>query len=416
VGRTLAIPTPRAFLPLQQPKRYKGAFGGRGSGKSHFFAAELVRLCIARPPLRAVCVRETQKSLEQSVKRLVEDKIKAFGVGHYFRVMATHIDTPRGGIVVFQGMRDYTAESIKSLEGFDLAWVEEAHMLSQRSLDLLRPTIRKDGSELWFSWNPHKPTDPVETLLRGPDRVPDAIVVKANFEDNPWFPEALAREMEWDRRRDPEKHAHVWGGGYQKLSAARVFKNWRIEEFDTPKDATFYHGGDWGFAEDPTCLVRCFLKGKQLFVDAEAYEIGCEIEDTPALFDSLVCGCQPPERKDCKHPLHGLARRWVSTADSARPETISYMRRHGYPNMVAARKGPGSVEEGVAFLKGYDIVVHPRCRHTADELASYSYKTDPLSGLVLPVLEEKKNHIIDSLRYAIEPVRKPTARMVDVIV
>jgi phage terminase large subunit len=389
----LRIETARVFAPLLKPARYKGAWGGRGSAKSHFFAGLTIEESILHPGLRTVCIREVQKSLEQSVKRLIEDKIQQFGVGSMFRVLNTHIETPGGGIIIFQGMQNHTAESIKSLEGFDRSWFEEAQSASQRSLDLLRPTIRRPNSELWFSWNPDQPTDPVDKLLRGKDRHKDAIVVKANYRDNPWFPDVLRKEMEWDKRRDPEKYDHVWMGGYRKNSEARVFKNWRIgdeKEFDQRKVDRYYFGADWGFSIDPTVLICVYIVGRTLYIWREQYQIGCEIDRTPALFDKIE---------------DGMARKWPITADSARPETISYMRRNGFPKMQPAIKGAGSVEEGVEFLKSYDIVVHPSCVHSIDELSHYSFKIDEKTGEVLPKLEDKKNHVIDAIRYAIEPLR-----------
>jgi phage terminase large subunit len=379
------------FEPLRHPARYKGAYGGRGSGKSHVLAELLVRRCVETAPLRAVCIREVQRSLDQSVKRLVEDKIQALGAGGHFRVQAERILGPQGGRIIFQGMQNHTAESIKSLEGYDIAWVEEAQSLSARSLELLRPTIRKKGSELWFSWNPTRPKDPVDVLFRGPVPPPDAVLVPVKWSDNPHFPAVLLAEMEWDRQRDPDKYQHVWLGGYRTVSEARVFKNWRVETFETPADAQFLFGADWGFARDPTVLVRCFVQGRTLFVDHEAYQVGCEIDRTPALFDTI------PE-----------ARTWPIIADSARPETISYMQRNGFGNITGAIKGAGSVEEGVAFLQNHDILVHPRCRHLIDELALYSYRTDRHTGELQPRLEDRENHAIDALRYAIEGLRHST--------
>jgi phage terminase large subunit len=388
MAKTLRIETARVFRPLLDPARYKGAFGGRGSGKSRAFAAMLLERCLAKTT-RAVCVREFQRTLEQSVKRLLEDLIGLYELGSLFRVLNTHIETPGGGIIIFQGMQAHTAESIKSLEGYDVAWVEEAQVLSQRSLDLLRPTIRVPDSELWFSWNPRNASDPVDAFLRDANPPPGAVTVEAQWRDNPWFPAVLRAEMEWDRAHDPEKYAHVWLGKYEQLTEARVFKNWRIEEFETPPNAEFYFGADWGFAVDPTALVRCWIDGRTLYIDREVYRVGCEIEDTPALFDSVEG-----------------ARGWVIRADSARPETISYMQRHGYPKMRAATKGPNSVEEGVKFLQGYDIVIHPRCKHVIDEFTLYRYKTNALTGEVMPVLEDKSNHTIDSIRYACEGARR----------
>ena len=126
------------------------------------------------------------KTLNQSVKKLLELKIEALGVGSMFEVQESVIKTPHGGLIIFQGMQNHTADSIKSLEGYDIAWVEEAQTLSQRSLDLLRPTIRKPGSELWFSWNPNLEGDPVDKLLRGDNPPPGSIVVQANYKDNPF--------------------------------------------------------------------------------------------------------------------------------------------------------------------------------------------------------------------------------------
>ncbi len=393
-GATLSIKTPSWAVPLLKPKRYKGAWGGRGSGKSHFFAEALIEAHLMDPNGRSVCVREIQKSLAQSVKRLLELKIEALGAGSYFEVQESVIRSRRGdGLIIFQGMQNHTADSIKSLEGYSRAWIEEAQSLSQRSLDLLRPTIRKPGSELWFTWNPATEGGPVDSLLRGPTPPPDAAVVRVNYEDNPWFPSVLRAEMEYDKRRDPDKYAHVWLGEYLRNSSARVFKNWRIEEFEAPKDAVHRLGADWGFATDPTTLVRAHLIGRTLYIDFEAYMVGCEIIDTPALFMTV------PE-----------AEKWPIVADSARPETISYMQKHGFPKILKAVKGPKSVEEGVEWLKSYDIVVHPRCVHTIDELTLYSYKTDPLTSRVLPVLEDKKNHVIDALRYSLEGVRRAQHR------
>jgi phage terminase large subunit len=386
----LRIPTPEWALPLLEGSRYKGAWGGRGSGKSHMFAELMIEAHIMNQKRRSVCVREIQKSLSQSVKRLLETKIQSMNAGAYFEVQDAVIKSKKAdGAIIFQGMQNHTADSIKSLEGYDCAWVEEAQSLSQTSLDLLRPTIRKPDSELWFTWNPRQESDPVDFLLRGPTPPKDATVIKVNFLDNPWFPAVLRDEMEYDKRRDPDKYAHVWMGQYLTNSNSRVFKNWKIEEFDAAPDAIHRLGADWGFAVDPTVLVRCHIVGRTLYIDHEAYMVGCEIVNTPELF------MQVPE-----------AEKWPIVADSARPETISHMRKSGFPKIMTAVKGAKSVEEGIEFLKGYDIVVHPRCTHTIDELSLYSYKQDPLTGKILPVLEDKKNHVIDALRYACEGIRR----------
>jgi phage terminase large subunit len=199
----------------------------------------------------------------------------------------------------------------------------------------------------------------------------------------------LREEMLYDRKRDPDKYAHVWLGGYQRNSEARVFKNWKVEVFTIPKDAAIKQGADWGFAVDPTVLVQGYIIGRKLYVAHEAYRVGCEIVDTPALFMTV------PESE-----------KWPITADSARPETISHMQAHGFPKIMRAVKGPKSLEEGVEFLKSFDIIVHPRCKHVIDELTLYCYKTDPMTGEIMPVLEDKHNHTIDALRYACEAARR----------
>jgi phage terminase large subunit len=381
--------TPGVFRPLWGGGRYKVSKGGRGSGKSHDRALHIAIKASSKPGLRVLCIREYQKSLEQSAKFLIESKIDALRLPG-FRVLKTHIETPGNGLIVFAGMQNHTADSIKSYEAFDVAWCEEAHTLSQHSLDLLRPTIRKPDSEIWFTYNPDKPTDPVNALFYGPQGPPPgSVLVEANYDRNKFFPDVLRDEMEWDRARDPDKYAHVWAGGYKQSSEARVFHNWTVREFETPQTARFYFGADWGFSVDPSVLVRCWIEGRTLYVDQEAYKIGCPIDSTPALFDTVPG-----------------SRQWPLIADSARPETIDYMKRNGFGQMVASKKGAGSVADGVEFLKSFDIVVHPRCKHTADELAFYKYKQDSKTGEILPVLDDKKNHVIDSLRYAVENLRR----------
>ena len=371
---------------LFQPSRYKAAFGGRGSAKSHSFATALV-IQSAQQPLRILCAREIQKSIKDSVKRLIDDKINECGLSGNFESTDTEIRGRNGSLFLFAGLRT-NPDSIKSMEGLDRVWVEEANRVSRRSLDLLIPTLRKEGSELWFSWNPELETDPVDVMFRGDQPPPDALIVQVNYTDNPWFPDVLRAELEYDRGRDPDKYAHVWLGKYSRRSESRVFRNWKVEEFDTPADVIFRFGADWGFSVDPTVLVRCFVDGRNLYVDQEAWEVGCEIDYTPALFDTIEG-----------------SRKWKIVADSARPETVSYMQRKGF-KIVPAIKGPGSLEDGVEFLKSYDIIVHPRCIHVADELTFYSYKTDPLTEEILPVLDDKKNHTIDALRYALEALRR----------
>ena len=383
----LSLPTPRKFLPLIEPSRYKGIYGGRGKGASHFFAELLIERCVMQKT-DWVCLREVQKTLDQSVKKLLEHKIQKLGLGSYFDIQVNKIKTPYGGVITFSGMADHTAESIKSLEGYDGAWFEEAQSCSQRSLDLLIPTIRKDGSEIWFSWNPEQETDPIDQFLRK-NPPPNAITVFASYKDNPFLPRVLMDEVKWMQERDYQKYLHIWEGEYNINSDALVFKNWRVEEFEANETDVFRFGADWGYSIDPSVLVRCFERGRTLYIDYEAYMVGCELVNLPELFFSI------PESE--KYPI---------IADSQRPDTISHMQRNGFPRMRPAVKGQKSVEEGINFLQGYDIVVHPRCAHTIDELKHYKYKVDPLTNDVLPILEDKNNHVVDSVRYACEGLRR----------
>jgi phage terminase large subunit len=392
----LDIATPAAFEPLLAPARFKGAKGGRGGGKSHQFAEMAVEAMVCDPDARIACIREVQRSLKFSAKALVEDKIRRMGVAHLFTVLEREIRRVGGsGVMIFEGMQDHTADSIKSLEGFTIAWVEEAQNLSKRSLELLVPTIRRQGSELWFSWNPENATDPVDQLLVA-HRPDDAVVVHANYTENPFCPDVLRREAERMRRLDPNAYAHIWLGAYNERSEAQILAGkWAIDEF-TPAvewDGP-YHGADFGFAQDPTTLVRCWVHARTLFVEREAYKIGLELDDTAAHWLRAV-----PD-----------AAKYVVRADSARPESISYLRRHGIPRIEAAPKWSGSVEDGIAFLRAFDrIVLHPRCTHAAEEARLYSYKVDKRTGDVLPDVADAHNHIWDAVRYALAPLMQPKA-------
>lgn len=219
------------FEPLLSPARYKGAYGGRGSGKSHFFAGLLVEDSIREPGerggegLRSVCIREVQKDLTQSAKLLIEDKlaVNKLGEADGFKVFRDVIQTPGDGIIIFKGMQEYTAESVKSLEKFKRAWWEEAQTAQAGSLAMLRPTIREDGSEIWFSWNPRRKVDPVDQLLRGVSPPTGAVSVKANWKDNPWLPKVLEQERLDCLKNDADQYDHIWEGGYATTHAGSYY-------------------------------------------------------------------------------------------------------------------------------------------------------------------------------------------------
>lgn len=247
----LDIPTPAWAEPLLHPARYKGASGGRSSGKSHFFAEQAVEEMVCDPNLRFVCIREVQRSLKFSAKSLIESKIKRLGVGHLFDVQQREIRRRGGdGVMIFEGMQDHTADSIKSLEGFGRAWVEEAQSISKRSLDLLLPTIRADGSEIWFSWNPDQPNDPIDAFFgTNPE---GAIRVKATYLDNPFCPSVMRTEADRLRRADPEAFEHIWMGGYFLGGHGRVYSNFLNRPFPQGNidESVQDHGGDLYVGQD----------------------------------------------------------------------------------------------------------------------------------------------------------------------
>ena len=379
------------FGELFKPHRYKVYYGGRGSSKSWSIARAIAYLGCMRP-LRVLCAREIQRSISDSVHKLLKEQIEEIGMSRYYEITRDVIRGTNGTEIIFKGLRS-NAQEIKSTEGIDICWVEEAQAVSAESWDVLIPTIRKPNSEIWLTFNPLDESDPTfqRFVLNAPD---DALVRKVNYDENPYFPEVLKREMEWLKARDYESYLHIWEGEVRKHSNAVIFAGrFRVEEFDTPPDARFYHGADWGFATDPSCLVRCFIKDRTIYIDREAWGVGVDLDETPALFDIIE-----------------TARKWPIKADNARPETISFMRRRGF-NISAAKKWQGSIEDGIEFLKSYDIVIHPRCRHTIDEFNHYSYKVDKQTGEVLPIVVDSFNHIIDATRYALADLMRGRGTM-----
>lgn len=389
----LQIKTPRWCLPLLAPCRYKGGKGGRASGKSHFFAERVVEEMIADIDLSVVCVREIQKSLKFSAKKLIETKIRELGVSHLFDITLTEIRRIGGsGICIFQGLQDHTAESIKSLEGFKICWVEEANSLSARSLSILLPTIRAPKSEIWFTWNPGQPDDPVQKLF---DEAivandPAFALVHVNFTDNPFCPDEVKEEAARCLKYDPDAYGHIWLGEFDTKNNARVFSGkWIAEEFDVLPSWHPMHGLDWGFAQDPTAAVECYVENETLYIRREAGKIGLELDYTAPYIKERIPGIE----------------NYVIRADSARPESIAHVRKKGLPRIAAVEKWPGSVEDGIAHIRSYKkVVIHPDCKQTIDEFRLYSYKINKHTGDILPDVEDKHNHYIDAIRYALAPL------------
>jgi len=271
----LRIPTAEVFKPLYQPARYKGVKGGRGSGKSHDRAGALIDDSLYERGLLSVCIREIQKSLKDSAKRLLEAKLTEFGLGEAdgFKVFTDRIQTPGDGVIIFQGMQDHTAESIKSLEGFKRAWVEEAQTLSSRSLNLLRPTIRAPGSELWFTWNPRLKSDAVDKMFCGDARPTGSVLVTANWNDNPWFPAELEQERQDCLRQQPDQYDHIWEGGYVTVSDGAYYARHIAQaKLDgrvgiLPADPLMQYWAFWDIGvRDATAIWICQFVGQQIKV------------------------------------------------------------------------------------------------------------------------------------------------------
>lgn len=358
---------------ISKDARYKVAYGGRGSGKS-WTAARCLILLALKDKIRVLCTRQLQTSIKDSVHKLLSDSISEMGLSEQFDITKDAIRAVNGSEFIFKGLQNNTNE-IKSIEGINYCWVEEAQSVSNDSWDILIPTVRQEGSEIWVTFNPDREEDATyQRFVK--NTPPDAIVELVNYYDNPWFPEVLKREKEYDKSVDYGKYEHVWLGKTVINTEAQVYNGkFELKEFQTPDDVTFYYGADWGFANDPTAIVRCFIQDQCLYIDYESGGIGVEFEELPALFDKI------PE-----------SRKWEIRADSARPETISYMTRQGF-RTVACPKWKGSVEDGIEYIRSFRrIYVHPRCKHTYEEFKFYSYKTDKNTGDILPIVLDKNNH------------------------
>lgn len=391
---TLEIPAAFDFLfdPPLGVVRYRGAHGGRGGAKSWNFARALLVHGTQRP-LRILCAREFMASLRDSVHQLLTDQIDRMSLGGFYTVQQSGISGANGTEFLFKGLKRDVSQ-IKSLEGIDIAWVEEAQSVSKESWDTLIPTIRKPGSEIWVTWNPALETDPTHQrfIANPPTR---AIIREVGYLDNPWLPAVLDEEQRELLKRDPEAHAHVWGGKTWSRSDAEVLSGkWKVEDF-TPSDhwGAPLFGSDYGFANDPATLVKVWPHDSRLYLE---YCVGSKLMDLDAM-----------ERTWREVPD---AAKYVIRADAARPETTNELRKRGL-RVESAPKWQGSVEDGITYLRSFEkIVIHPRCTRAISEARLWRYKTDPRTGDVLPVLQDGHEHVWDAVRYALAPMIKQGAR------
>ena len=378
------------FHELLKPHRFKVYYGGRGSGKSFSIAQALIVIA-SRCKVRVLCCREFQNSIKDSSYQLLKDTAVRLGVAERFQFLDAEIRHENGSLFIFKGLA-HNEQSVKSTEGIDICWVEEAQTVSKNSWDVLIPTVRKKVSEIWVSFNPLLQDDPTTELFLGGNPPPGACIRKVNYDENPYFPEELRAQMEWDKAHDYELYLHIWEGYPRTISDAQVFKGrFVVEEFPDDlwrKAPRLFFGADFGFAQDPNTLVRCFIYDRRLYIEYEAYGTGIELDEMPAFYRTVP----------------GVDK-WPIKADAARPETISYLASRVSPpfRISAAKKWQGSIEDGVAYIKSFDkVVIHPRCRHAAEEFKLYSYKVDKVTGEVLPVILDKWNHVIDAVRYSLD--------------
>lgn len=385
---------PEAFKGIKEPHRYTVFHGGRGSAKSHSVARYLIDLSLEKPT-KFLCTREFQNSINDSVHKLLSDIIDKENLHEWLEVKSTEIVGRNGSSFIFKGLA-HNIESIKSIEGVDICWVEEAEKVSQRSWDILIPTVRKESSRFIITFNPHLPSDPTyKKFIEHPP--PDALVRKVTWADNPYFPEVLRLEMEHLKRVDYDQYLHVWEGHPMTHSDALIFKGkFVVEEFTSSPNEHFRLGTDWGFANDAQTLIQSYVKGQTLFIEHEAYGHGIELSELESFFYSI------PNSRHLKI--------W---ADNSRPETISFMKNLGW-NIEAAPKWSGSVEDGIAFMRSFDkIVIHPRCKNTIKEFETYTYKIDKRTNEIMPVVVDENNHCIDAIRYSLSNLIKRKVTIYD---
>lgn len=372
--------------------RYKVYWGGRGSAKSWAIAEALIRIAAAMP-VRILCTREFQNSIKDSSHKLLKDTITRLGLDGWFTTTNDTIKSKVGAEFIFKGLHN-NEQGIKSTEGIDYCWVEEAQTVSARSWQTLTPTIRKDGSEIWVSYNLIEEEDAThQRFVIKPRR--NSIVHKVNYDSNPYFGGVLREEMEDDKEKDYHLYEHIWLGMPLKISNAVILSGkYKVEEFDSKlyTEADRLHlGADFGFAQDPSTLIRSFIIGRKLYIEYEAYGTKIELDEMPEFYDSI------PGARD-----------WPIKADSARPETISYIRRKGF-SISAAEKWDGSVKDGITHLRGFEeIIIHPRCTKTAQEARLWKYKVDKHQvdehgqPMVLPIVVDANNHCWDAIRYSLD--------------
>lgn len=397
------IELPPKLIPLfSTPNiRYRSSWGGRGSAKTRSFAlmTAIKGYMYAEAGVSGLILgaREYMNSLSDSSMEEIKQAIRSVPfLNQYYEMGENYIRTKNRRVSYgFAGLR-HNLDSIKSKARILLCWVDEAETVSEMAWRKLLPTVREDGSEVWITWNPERRDSATSQRFRHEEIFDDltgeliGVGVEMNYSDNPWFPEVLEIERRQDQQNlDDATYRWIWEGDYLELSEAQIFRNkYKVEAFDDELWKTadrLFFGADFGFANDPNTLIRSFILENTLYIEYEAFGVGVDLDEMAQFYDSV------PGARD-----------WPIKGDCSRPETISYLRRQGF-NIEAAEKWPGSVEDGIAHIKGFEtVVIHPRCKKTLEEFRNYSYKKDRLTDEVLPIIVDKWNHGIDALRYSLD--------------
>lgn len=392
-------PNHKLYCLLHKKASYKILWGGRDSTKSWGIAEALIRLT-AEKPLRVLCAREFQTSIRDSSHKLLKDTIRRLGLDSWFTITDNSIVSKAGAEFIFKGLH-LNEQGMRSMEGIDICWVEEGQSVSEKSWQSLLPTIRKKDSEVWVSFNLMDESDATYHRFVA-NRMPNSIVEKLTYLDNPYMSDKSRELMEADKARDYHLYEHIWLGMPLLISEAIIFAGkYRVAEFDDDgwkrwNPSRLHFGADFGFANDPSTLMRFWPveqdhDGKRrLYVSHAEFGYGVELDDMPDMYRRV------PDSLE-----------WPIVADSARPETISHLRRRGF-NIAAAEKWEGCVKDGITHLKGFhEIVIHPRCKEFAVEARCYRFKTDPKQvdangqPKVLPIVIDAYNHGWDGVRYGL---------------
>lgn len=390
-----------AYAPLYENVYYEhyGFHGGRGGAKSHAVAEALVKWSHEGYE-RVVCGRQFQISIKDSVKELIESKIRKFGLQAYFKTTNNEIEhLITGSRFTFVGM-DRNPESVKSLEGATVFWGEEAQTFTKRSIELIVPTVRSAGSRLIWTWNPRFRTDEIDVQLRGPVPPENSLVVHVGKEDNPfWYRTRLESERRRSRRANPKRYAHIWEGAYDENPDAAVFTNWRCDRIDVPDKIAPRFGLDFGFSSDPNALVKVYV--------IEPWDLGREDDELGIIYVAQESVGYHVANRNLPTLMEQVTevRNYSITADSARPETIEELQNQGF-SVYGAKKGAGSVKNGINFMQGYEIVVSPDCPTTLNEVQHYQWMLDANDKPLPKPAEDQQDHCLDGIRYAVEDLSR----------